>query len=368
MGPPSAATANIQTPWRHPKTAEARESPGGAGLWQLARKSVIAWSNDYASSMGAALAYYTLFSLAPLLLLVISIAGLVFGADAARGQVVAQLGGLIGPEGGAAVEGLLKSASEPAKSTIASLISVITLTIGATSIFAELQSDLDRIWQAPEIAKPSGVWGLLRTRLLSFGLIVSIGFLLLVSLVVSAALAALGTWWGAWFGGWVVALQVVNQIVSLLFVTALFALMYRILPSVRVGWQDVWHGAIATGVLFTIGKFAIGMYLGKAGVSSGFGAAGSIVVLLVWVFYSSQIFLLGAEFTWLYAHNHGSRVGEPAPQEAVSVEPAPPAAAPATARRRPAAAGPREFAIAAMVWLGFGAIRTVLSRRTRSGT
>lgn len=339
-------------------------------MWQLARQSVTAWSNDYASSMGAALAYYTLFSLAPLLLLVISVAGIVFGEDAARGQVVAQLGGLVGQEGATAIQGLLKSASEPATSTIASLVSVVTLIIGATSIFAELQSDLDRIWRAPEVAKPTGIWGLVRTRLLSFGLIVSIGFLLLVALVVSAALAAMGTWWGSWFGRWVVALQIVNQIVSLLFVTVLFALMYRILPSVRVGWTDVWYGAMATAVLFTIGKFAIGMYLGKAGVTSGFGAAGSVVVLLVWVFYSSQILLLGAEFTWLYAHNHGSHAGEPLPQAASPVKKSEPVVASPIAKPAPAPrrlrAGAREFATAAMVWVGFGAIRSLLKRRTPS--
>jgi membrane protein len=284
--------------------------PVALGAWQLVRESIAAWSDDYASSMGAALAYYTLFSLAPLLLLVIAIAGVAFGADAARGQIVAQLSGLIGQEGAIAVQGLLKSASEPAKGTLASIVSVVTLIIGATSIFAELQSDLDRIWRAPEIVRPAGVRALFRTRLMSFGLVVSIGFLLLVSLVVSAGLAAVGTWWGEWFGGWIITLQIVNQVVSLIFVTILFALMYRILPSVHVGWEDVWCGALATGVLFTIGKFAIGMYLGKAGVASGFGAAGSIVVLLAWVYYSSQIFLLGAEFTWLYAHNHGSRAGE----------------------------------------------------------
>src|SRR3954447_19427738 len=276
-------------------------------LWQLARESVSRWVDDYASSMGAALAYYTLFSLAPLLLLVIGVAGLVFGSDAARGQVVGQLGGMMGQEGATAIQGLLKSASKPEKSMIASLVSVVMLIIGATSIFAELQSDLDRIWRVPETAKPAGLWGMLRTRVLSFGLIVSIGFLLLVSLVVSAGLAALGTWWGSWFAEWRIALQIVNQVVSLAFVTALFALMYRILPSVRVGWQDVWYGALATGILFTIGKYLIGLYLGKAGVSSGFRAAGSIVVLLVWVFYSAQIFLLGAEFTWLFAQSHGSR-------------------------------------------------------------
>jgi membrane protein len=369
----SASVApGVQTPTRHPKGGNALlKSSGGATLWQLARKSVTAWSNDYASSMGAALAYYTLFSLAPLLLLVISVAGLVFGADAAREQLVAQLGGLIGPEGATAVQGLLKSASEPAKSTLASLVSVITLIVGATSIFAELQSDLDRIWRAPEVAKPSGIWGLLRTRLLSFGLIVSIGFLLLVSLVVSAGLAALGTWWGAWFGGWVIALQIVNQLVSLIFVTALFALMYRVLPSVRVGWRDVWYGAIATGALFTVGKFAIGMYLGKAGVASGFGAAGSIVVMLVWVFYSSQIFLLGAEFTWLYAHDHGSRIDEAAIP--AQIEPSAPLALSSTApgrvsAPRPFSAGARDFVIAGLFWIGFGALRSAVNRRTRSNT
>jgi membrane protein len=258
--------------------------------------------------MGAALAYYTLFSLAPLLLLVIAVAGFVYGADAARGAVLAQFGGLIGQEGAVAIQGLLKSATDkPAQSLIASAIGIVTLIVGATSIFAELQSDLDRIWRAPAAAKPSGIMGLLRTRLLSFGLIVSIGFLLLVSLVVSAGLAAFSKWYGGWFPGWVITMEIVNQAVSLAFVTALFALMYRILPSVRVVWSDVWRGALATAVLFTIGKFLISLYLGKAGVASGFGAAGSIVVLLVWVFYSAQIFLLGAEFTWLYANSHGSR-------------------------------------------------------------
>jgi membrane protein len=346
--------------------------PTAQGLWQIVRKSAAAWSNDYASSMGAALAYYTLFSLAPLLLLVIAVAGLAFGADAARGQIVAQLGGLIGNEGATAVEGLLKSASEPTKSALASIVSIVTLVVAATSIFAELQSDLDRIWRAPEVVKPSGIWGMVRTRLLSFGLIVSIGFLLLVSLVVSAGLAAMGTWWGAWFGGWVTTLQIANQVVSLLFITALFALMYRILPSVRVAWYDVWYGAAATGVLFTVGKYAIGMYLGKAGVASGFGAAGSIVVLLVWVFYSSQIFLLGAEFTWIYAHSHGSKVGERAAQEAPSFAPVaalqaqprpfPPAHAATMQKSRPR--GAHHFATAALVWIGFGIVRSLFRRGT----
>jgi membrane protein len=349
--------------------SKAAKKPAALGLWQLAKKSIAAWSDDYASSMGAALAYYTLFSLAPLLLLVIAVAGLAFGADAARGQVVAQLGGLIGTDGAAAVQGLLKSASEPAKSTVASIVSFVMLIIGATSIFAELQSDLDRIWCAPGVIKSVGIWGMLRTRLLSFGLIVSIGFLLLVSLVVSAGLAAMGTWWGAWFGGWVITLQIVNQVVSLIFVTILFALMYRILPSVRVAWHDVWYGAVATSVLFTIGKFAIGMYLGKAGVASGFGAAGSIVALLVWVFYSAQIFLLGAEFTWIYAHNHGSKIGEAVPAKGAAGKTAtgqqprmllPAHVAAFDTKPRPA----RDFATAGLVWIGFGIVRLLFRRRS----
>jgi membrane protein len=296
-----------------------------AHLGQLFKKSWNAWVDDYAASMGAALAYYTVFSLAPLLLLVIAVAGLVFGVEAARGEIVGQLRGLIGDEGAVAVQGLLKSASAPTETIWASIIGVATLIAGATSVFAELQSSLDRIWRAPAAAQRTGIVGLIRSRVLSFGLIVSIGFLLLVSLVVSAALAALGKWWGPMFGAWETVLQIVNLVVSFGFVTVLFALIYRILPRVRVAWDDVWMGAAVTAVLFTVGKFGIGLYLGKAGVTSGFGAAGSIVVLLVWVYYSAQIFLLGAEFTWVYAHDHGSKVGEPV------------AAAPAVPKRSEAA-------------------------------
>ena len=276
----------------------------------MLKQAGIAWLDNYAATMGAALAYYTIFSLAPLLLLVIAVTGLVFSADAARGHIVEQLGGLIGEEGAVAVQGLLKSAGQPGHNVIASIVSLVTLTIGATSVFVELQSDLDRIWRAPAAGQHSGIAELLRTRLHSLGLVVSIGFLLLVSLVLSAFLSVLGTWWGSWFGGWATVLQLVNQVVSFGMTTALFALMYRILPRVSVGWGDVWIGAAVTALLFTIGKFAIGVYLAKAGVTSGFGAAGSIVVLLVWVYYSSQLFLFGAEFTWVFAHSHGSRAGE----------------------------------------------------------
>jgi membrane protein len=277
-------------------------------LWRLVKDSVAAWIEDYAPSMGAALAYYTLFSIAPLLLIVIAIAGLVFGADAARGAIVAQLAGLIGEQGAGAIEGLVRSASAPARSAIATIVGVVTLVIGATTAFAELQSALDRIWEVPAREKPRGIWGLLRQRLLSFGMVLVLGLLMLVSLVFSAALAALGHWWGGFFDGWEAALQAVNFAVSFALTTGLFAAIYKFMPRARIAWRDVWVGAVVTALLFTVGKFLIGLYLGKSGVTSGFGAAGSMVVLLIWVYYSAQIFLLGAEFTWVYAHRSGSRI------------------------------------------------------------
>ena len=281
-----------------------------ADTWKLAKESVSAWIDDYAPSMGAALSYYTVFSLAPLLVIVIAVAGLVFGAEAARGEIAGQLRSLLGDEGARSVEDLLKSASQPSRGVTASIIGGITLIIGATTVFGELQSALDRIWRAP--AAPSGgLWSLVQSRLLSFGMILAIGFLLLVSLVVSAALAAMGKWWGNLFGGWEILLQALNLVVSLATITVLFALIYKFLPRVKVAWYDVWVGAAVTSLLFTIGKFAIGLYLGKSDVTSGFGAAGSVVLLLVWVYYSAQIFLLGAEFTWVFAHRVGSRVGHP---------------------------------------------------------
>ena len=279
-------------------------------LWWLLKESVSAWIGDYAPSMGAALAYYTMFSLAPLLLIVIAVAGLVFGRDAAQGEVFTQLRDLMGDEGAVAVQGLLKSASEPATGTLAIVLGGLALFIGATTVFGELQTSLDRIWRAPSLKKGSGIWTLVRERLLSFGMILTIGFLLLVSLVLSAALAALGKWWNPSFRGWEAMLHVANFVLGFLVITVLFALIYKILPRVRIAWRDVWIGAAVTSVLFAIGKFAIGLYLGKSGIASGFGAAGSIVLLLVWVYYSAQIFLLGAEFTWVYAYRLGSRRNE----------------------------------------------------------
>ncbi len=274
--------------------------------WPLAKSAGAAWLADYAPSMGAALSYYTMFSIAPLLLIVISVAGLVFGADAARGEIFGQLRGMMGADAAAGVEGLLTSVSKPAEGIVATLIGLAVLLVGATTVFGELQDALDRIWRAPMRDKSGGLWGLLRTRLLSFGMILGIAFLLMVSLVSSAALSALGKWWAPFFGGWEVLAQGVNFMFSFVFVTVVFAMIYKIMPRVRVQWVDVWIGSAVTSLLFTIGKFVIGLYIGKSGVASAYGAAGSLVVVLVWVYYSAQVFLLGAEFTWVYAKTYGS--------------------------------------------------------------
>ncbi len=289
-----------------PSRPPSRAPSAWALPWLLVRQSVVAWIDDDAASKGAALAYYTLFSLAPLLLIVISVAGLVFGAEAARGEIFGQLQGLVGAPGAAAVQGLLESVNRPADGWAATALGVVLMLVGATTVFAELQNTLDRIWRAPE--RPAGgLWQLLRARVLSFGLILGLGFLLMVSLVASAALAALQRWWAPQFLGWSQALAVLDQASSFALVTLLFAMIYKLMPRVRIHWTDVWVGALVTAALFAIGRLLLGAYLGLAAVSAGFGAAGSLVVVLVWVYYSAQIFLLGAEFTWVYAHVLGSR-------------------------------------------------------------
>ena len=256
--------------------------------------------------MGAALAYYTMFSIAPLLLIVIAVAGQLFGAEAARGEILVELNGLLGSDGAALVEALVRAASDTGKGATAATIGVVMLLVGATSVFGELQDALDRIWRAPVKPPSAGLLGLVRARLLSFGMILAIAFLLMVSLVVSAGLSALGKWWGPKLAAWEVVGQFVDFGMSFALITVLFAMIYKFMPRVKVAWHDVWMGSAVTSMLFTVGKLLIGLYIGKSGVASVFGAAGSLVVLLLWVYYSAQIFLLGAEYTWVYAHELGS--------------------------------------------------------------
>jgi len=273
--------------------------------WALVKEAAQAWVDDYAPSMGAAISYYTLFSIAPLLLIVIAVAGLVFGPDAARGEIMLQLRGLMGDEGAKAVQSLLEAANKGSQSAAITGVGAIFLLIGATTVFNELQNALDRIWRAPAL-KHGGVWTLLRSRLLSFGMVMGVGFLLMVSLVISAGLSALGRWWGPLFENWELLGHAIDFVIGFAMTTVVFAMIYKVMPRVRIRWHDVWIGAAVTALLFTIGKLLIGLYIGKSSITSVFGAAGSLAVVLVWVYYSAQIFLMGAEFTWVYAHTFGS--------------------------------------------------------------
>ena len=265
--------------------------------WGLARRTVEAWTQDYAPSMGAALSYYALFSIAPMLLIVIGVAGYFFGEQAARGEIFGQIAGLIGPDGAQTVESLVASARKPESGILAMLVGTALLVGGASTVFGELQNALDRIWRAPARVHAKGWWKLMRTRVLSFGMILGIAFLLMVSLVLSAVVSALGDWWG---------LHALDVLLSFCLTTVLFAMIYKVIPRVRIAWRDVWIGAAATAALFAIGKWLIGLYIGRSSTASAFGAAGSLVVLMLWVYYSAQIFLLGAEFTRIYAEEHGS--------------------------------------------------------------
>jgi membrane protein len=296
------------------KSRQPRQGTGGKpflrsgtkSLLLMGRQAINAWLTDYAPSMGAALSFYTIFSLAPLLVIVIALAGLAFDQNSVREQIVTQLRGLVGEGGAQMVRDLLVSVADPKKSGVAAIAGVCALLIGATSVFAELQSALDRVWRAPATTRAVGLWALLRARLLSFGMVLAIGFLLAVSLALSAALHALTSWWGPVFSAWPLTLALLNALFSFAVVTLLFAFIYRVLPRASIGWGDVGIGALVTALLFELGKQLIGLYLGTSGVNTTFGAAGSLAVLLLWVYYSAQIFLLGAEFTWVYAHEAGS--------------------------------------------------------------
>lgn len=257
--------------------------------------------------LAAALAFYTLLSLAPMLVLAVSVAGLAFGEEAARGEILGQLQTMIGLEGAAAVQSVLAHAQAPESGIVGTVVGGGVLLFGASGVFGELQDSLNVIWEVQP--KPGrGIKGFLRDRFFSFTLVLGVAFLLLVSLVISAALAAIGAVFSSRLPGGEALWQVINVLVSLATVTALFALIFKIVPDVSIHWRDVWIGAFVTAVLFTLGKLAIGLYLGRSSVASPYGAAGSVVVLVVWVYYSAQILFFGAEFTQVYARRFGSRI------------------------------------------------------------
>jgi membrane protein len=288
-------------------------------LTGLVKASVLAFIEDGALTYGAAIAYYTIFSIAPVLLIVIAIAGLVFGRDAAQGAIVAQLSGLMGQQSAEALQSMLKSAGNTSSGTLATVIGVGTLLVTASGVFGEMQTAINAIWKAKP--RSSTVSRLIRARIVSLGLVMALGFLLMVSLVLSAALAAVGTYLYGIFPGIHLLLQIANFAISFALISLLFAAIYKFLPDTPIEWRDVTMGAVVTALLFTIGKTLIGLYIGSSKVASSYGAAGALIVILLWIYYSAQIFLLGAEFTKCYAHSHGSKTldqAAPRANEAVS--------------------------------------------------
>jgi membrane protein len=281
-------------------------------LGSIFRRALAGWWNDEVPRLGASLAYYTLFSLAPILVIAIAIGGLVFGEEAVRGELVGQIQGLLGRRGAEGVQSLLEGAAQPASSIAASAAGIVTFFVTSTGAFLELQTALNLIWRVKPSSSGSFFKALVMQRLISFALVVALGFLLVTSLVVSAGLAAIHKYMGDTFPGVLVLWEALNVVVSLGVITMLFAMVYKVLPDVKLAWRDVWVGGLVTAGLFTIGKLVIGLYLGTTSVASTYGAAGSVIVILVWVYYSAQIVLLGAEFTREYVETFGRR---PPPEE-----------------------------------------------------
>jgi membrane protein len=288
----------------------ATHEPYWKALWHVAIAAAKAWSSHRASSKGAALALYTLFSLAPMLVLIVTIAGFFFGEDTVRASLVEQMSNLMGTQGADAIKTILAGGQHESSGVVASIVSAVLVLVSATTAFAELKDSLDELWEVPASSK-SGFWSVIRERFLSFGLILVLALMLLASLAVSAALAALGNMWGGTGedSPFRLVSLALSNIVSFAILTGLFAVIYKYLPAVKIAWKDVAVGAVLTAALFTIGKSLIGMYVAHADISSSYGAAGSVVILITWIFYSAQIFFYGSLFTHEYAMKLGSRVG-----------------------------------------------------------
>jgi membrane protein len=278
-----------------------------AGIWLLLKETTNEWIEDRVPRLGAALAYYTIFAVVPLLIVVISVAGLFFGPQAAQGEILRQIGSLVGERSAATIQEMLRQAGQPKTGILGSIIGLGTLLLGASGVFGQLQDALNTVWGVRP--KPGrGLMGIVRDRFLSFLTLMGTAFLLLVSLILSAALSVVGRTLRGFLPAPESILHALDFGLSFLVITLLFAMIFKILPDVKIRWKDVWIGAGVTALLFTVGKVAIGLYLGNTNVASVFGAAGSLVILLVWVYYSAQILLFGAEFTAVYANRYGSHV------------------------------------------------------------
>ncbi|MDZ4779112.1 MAG: YihY/virulence factor BrkB family protein [Planctomycetia bacterium] len=293
---------------KQPLPARHRRTQSASPSWfALVKQTFQDWQDDKAPRLGAALAYYSIFSLAPLLVVCLAVAGMFFDGDRVFDELEAQLSQLLGDKGAAAVEELLRAAQKPAQGTIATITGAIVLLWGASGVFAQLQDALNTIWEVKP--KPGrGVWGTIKSRFLSFTMVLGTGFLLLISLVLSTFLQAVGAWTSRTMGGPEWFLQALNLLGSYAVISLLFAMIFKFVPDAVIRWRDVWIGAAATAALFVVGKWAIGLYLGRGGISTAFGSAASLVLVLVWVYYSAQILFLGAEFTQAYASMYGSRV------------------------------------------------------------
>lgn len=276
----------------------------------LVKNTFAAWSEDNVPRLGASLAYYSALSLAPLLLVVVAVAGLAFGKQAVQGEIVWQIKDMVGEQGAKVIQDLIQAAHKPSSGIVATIIGLLTLFFGASSVVMELSDALNTIWHVPKDPKQTGLTSMFRymkQRFVSFAMVLGVGFLLLVSLIVNAALSAAGKFFNELLPVPEYVLHATNIIISFLVITFLFGLIYKVLPDVRLKWSDVAVGAAVTSLLFTLGKFLLGLYLGKSTIASAYGAAGSFIIVLVWVYYSAQIFFLGAEFTRIYSHQFGSR-------------------------------------------------------------
>jgi membrane protein len=325
MVSPSASPRNAQTDSadRLPRSMSAPDSKDGRGwharvapgvrlffspraIFGLLKATLWEWNKDRAPRMGAALAYYTIFSLAPLLIIAIAIAGLAFGAKAAQGQIAGQIQGLVGSDGAKAIQTMIRSAHKPAHGVIGTLIGVFTLFLGASGVFSEMQDALNSIWRVNQEGT-SSIWRFIKERFTSFGMVLCIGFMLLVSPLLSALLAAAAKHLEGVLPVPAALLESLDFLLSLLTITVLFAMIFKFLPETRVAWSDVWVGAVLTSLLFTGGKFVIGFYIGKSVSASAYGAAGSLVILVAWIYYSALLLYFGAEFTRVYARTLGSQ-------------------------------------------------------------